>query len=55
MKPVILLCLGALLLASCEARLSGPGLELSAPKVVIGSGHHRGGFCPPGRAKKGRC
>lgn len=58
MKRIILLCLGTLLLSSCQARISGPELELSAPKLVIGTGHgsgHKSGFCPPGQAKKGRC
>ncbi|NIC05947.1 hypothetical protein [Billgrantia bachuensis] len=52
--PFVLM-LAAMLVAGCSYQ---PARIKSEPLIVIDDGHgghHGGGFCPPGQAKKGRC
>ena len=43
------------LLAACAAEVRGPSVAVRYPVVTVEPDHGRGGFCPPGQAKKGRC
>ncbi len=52
-RIVVLLFISAFL-ASCEATVKGPSVEISTPKLKIYNGNS-GYFCPPGQAKKGLC
>lgn len=53
---------GLLLLTLCitaGCTISAPGVRIKAPlpgvDIELDGGHHGGGFCPPGQAKKGNC
>lgn len=53
----IVLALSLIMLIGCAAEVRGPSVRVKGP-YPAGVGYdpgYRGGFCPPGQAKKGRC
>jgi hypothetical protein len=39
--------------SGCAIKVKGPDIKIKAPIEIEGGG--KGGFCPPGQAKKGNC
>lgn len=57
LRVTVLAVFVAALLAACAAEVRGPSVAVRYPVVTVEPDHDhgRGGFCPPGQAKKGRC
>lgn len=53
MKTLLALLAASLLLSACAVYV--PGSAVIVEPDGYGGGGGRGGFCPPGQAKKGNC